>query len=139
MKTKLKTCSGCQKPKPIWKNVMTEDGRMRFCKGCYQNWSTQNQVSRPKPTSKPIRPRSSKRSKQEKLYSAKRALFLAEHPHCEIPVPGICTHKATDIHHVDGRVEDKLTDENGFKAACRKCHQWTHNNSEAARELGYLI
>lgn len=139
MKVKLKLCDGCGEHKRIFKNV-TEDGvRKRLCAWCSKSYDA-SQKKEYKPTKfKPIAPRSPKRQKQERLYSKKRKVFLEENPLCQIPVPGICTHKATDVHHVDGRVEDDLTDEEGFRSGCRACHKWTHDHPEEARILGYLI
>lgn len=141
MQKKKKRCDRCTKDRYIWKNVTDpEKGRMKLCQSCYNIWSAQlNTEPKTSVARKPIRSRSQKRQKQESTYSKKRKSFLEEHPYCEVPVPGICQHKATDVHHVDGRVEDDLTNEEGFKAACRKCHMWVHDNPEAARELGYLI
>ena len=138
---KFKQCDRCGEPRIIWKNVTGTEGRMKLCQTCYNIWSAQNSdnSNTKSATKKPIRSRSPKRKKKEAEYSKKRKQFLTEHPYCEIPVPGICTHHATDVHHVDGRVEDNLTDEDGFKAGCRACHQWVHANPADARELGYLI
>lgn len=138
---KLKTCSKCGKERPIWKNVMTEEGRVRLCKGCagLRSAQTNNASKSKQPKRKTIRPRSVKRSKQERLYLAKRTKFLAEHPHCEIAIPGICTSRSSEVHHTNGRDNDMLVDETFWKATCRACHQHTHLNPKEARELGNLI
>ena len=136
MKPNLKICDRCGELRPIWKNVTEQDGRKRYCKYC---WSCQNDSKKKPTTVKPLRPRSLKRQKQESTYSLLRKPFLEKHPHCEIPVPGICLHKSGEVHHTDGRVEEDLNDEIGWRAACRPCHQWVHSHPQEARDLGYLI
>jgi len=130
-----KICDGCGKSQIIWKNVLGPGGRERYCAHC---WSCRKS-SDTKPTAhKSPRPRSSKRAKQESEYSQTRKVFLEEHPFCQITIPG-CTHKATEVHHLDGRIEEKLIDQDGWKATCRYCHRWVHANPRDARELGHLI
>ena len=138
MKVKKKICSNCGELRYIWKNIVIGDVRNRLCKSCANSLS-QKKKHRLTSTKKSIAYRSPKRAKQEMDYSKKREKFLRKHPLCQIPIPGICTHKATEIHHIDGRIEDKLTDEKGFRSATRECHKWVHANPEAARALGYLI
>jgi hypothetical protein len=135
MKVNLKICDRCGESRVIWKNVLEEDGRMRYCKNC---WSAQKPPSS-KPTATPIRSRSPKRQKQEQQYSKQRTPYLEEHPFCMATIPGVCTHNSTEVHHKDGRQEDKLTDEDGWMSSCRGCHVWIHSNPEDARELGLLI
>jgi len=136
MKTKKKACNRCGELKIIWKNVIEEGERKRYCKYC---WSCHNNSGIKPTANKPLRSRSPKRVRQESTYSLLRKPFLEKHPHCEIPVPGICLHKSTEVHHTDGRVEEDLNDEVGWRAACRPCHQWVHSHPQEARDLGYLI
>jgi ribosome-binding protein aMBF1 (putative translation factor) len=103
MKAKQKFCDGCGELRYIWKNVVVDGERLRLCQRCAK--SHQGRSAKPTSSKKQsIAPRSPKRQKQEREYSKKRKKFLEENPLCQIPVPGICTHKATEIHHVDGRV-----------------------------------
>ncbi len=140
MKQKLKTCSKCNKERVIWKNVMTEEGRIQLCKNCAGKRSAHSETNKSVQTKRtPIRSRSVKRSKQERLYTAKRAKFLAEHPHCEIAIPGTCTSRSSEVHHTKGRDNDMLIDETFWKATCRACHSHTHLHPKEARELGNLI
>ena len=144
MKAKKKKCDGCEKDRIIWKNHISEDGeRMQLCKVCSAKESrsahkSQNKKSK-KTTYQPIRPRSLKRATQEREYSKKNKIFLENNPYCQIAIKGVCTSKSTEVHHVDGRTNEKLTDETGFKASCRSCHKWVHDNPQHARNLGHLI
>lgn len=136
MKPNLKICDRCGELRYIWKNVTEEGERKRYCQYC---WSCQN-VSKNKPTTKkPLRSRSPKRSKQEAQYSKQSKPFKEAHPVCTVSLPNICTYHTTDVHHKDGRVEDKLTDEKDWIATCRACHMWIHEHPQEARDLGYLI
>lgn len=139
MNTKLKTCDGCRKEKPIWKNVSIDGVRHRYCKTC---WSCHPQNTKAAKTSatktnKPIAPRSHKRSKQEKLYSAKRAIFMVNNSMCEANIVGLCTQRATDVHHKAGRSGDMLLDESEWMAVCRACHDWIETHPPEATELGF--
>lgn len=59
-----------------------------------------------------------KRAKQLRLYTAKRALFLAEHPGCER-----CGQRATEVHHKAGRSGHRLLQDELWAALCHDCHQ----------------
>lgn len=136
MKQKLKICDGCKEPRFIWVNR----GGRRLCKQCSNTGVAKLSITKPTTKQKPIPPRSQKRSKEERLYSAKRILFLQEHELCMIHLQGICTHYATEIHHTysgKDRAEHFLNPETWY-ATCRSCHSWCHAHSKEARELGYL-
>ena len=135
MQVKLKICDGCQKPKPIWKS----EGRKKFCKECW-SWQTKSEGGNVKlPKQNPIRPRSSKREKLDRAYSVLRQQYLLNHHMCEIHLPG-CTLRATDIHHTySGKDRSKYyLDTTTWKAVCRFCHDWIHDNANKAREMNYL-
>ena len=131
LKAKKKICDGCLEDQTIWKN----DGGKRYCKRC---WSAHSKTLKPKPTGKqkPIPPRSSKRSKEERIYQGKRIIFLNEHPMCEAHLPGICSNTATEVHHAAGRVGDLLLNTDYWKALCRGCHQWVELHPVKAKEMG---
>jgi hypothetical protein len=133
--SKLKICDGCHFPKVIWKNVIEEGERRKLCKEC---WSCHSSHSR-KPTKvkKPIAPRSHKRKAQEKDYSSKRKIFMAEHPMCQANIPGLCTSQSTDIHHVKGRIGELLLDETHWMSVCRACHMYIETHPIEATELGF--
>lgn len=132
---KKKICDGCKEESFIWKNV---DGK-KLCKQCSYTGVAKLSINKPTAKAKPIAPRSQKRSKEEKLYSAKRIIFLQEHPMCEAHLPGICTEYSTDVHHKEGRIGDLLLDDTKWLALCRSCHDWCENHPTEAQEKGFSI
>jgi len=132
---KKKICDGCKEESFIWKNV---DGK-KLCKQCSYTGVAKLSISKPTAKAKPIAPRSQKRSKEERLYSAKRIIFLQEHPMCEAHLPGICTEHAQEVHHKKGRIGDDLLDETHWLALCHMCHDYIENNREFAMEKGFSI
>lgn len=91
-------------------------------------------VKRPRAT---LKRESPKRAKENRQYTEQRKAFLVAHPFCQIRTTH-CTHHATDIHHRAGRLGAMLLDESQWLSTCRNCHQWTHQHSNAARELGFI-
>ena len=128
---KKKLCSGCGEMTFIWKNVSGN----KLCKQC----ATTGVAIKPTIKAKPIPPRSQKRSKEERLYAAKRIIFIQEHPLCEAHIPGICTNYSTDVHHTAGRIGADLLDETRWKALCRACHTWVEEHPAEAQEKGFSI
>lgn len=47
--------------------------------------------------------------------------------------------KATDVHHKNGRHNDRLNDVEHWLPVCRKCHDYIHAHPQKAREKGWLI
>jgi len=134
IQAKKKLCDGCSEQKVIWKN---HEGK-RYCQQC---WSCHKGNVKQKPTVKraPIPQRSEKRSKEERMYSAKRIIFLGEHPMCEAHISGICTNHSTECHHKRGRIGKDLLDETMWLALCHNCHEYIENHREFAMEKGYSI
>lgn len=128
---KKKLCSGCGEMTFIWKNVSGN----KLCKQC----ATTGVAIKPSIKAKPIPPRSQKRSKEERLYAAKRIIFIQEHPMCEAHISGICTEYATEVHHKKGRIGEDLLDETHWLALCHMCHDYIENNREFAMEKGFSI
>ena len=130
---KKKICSNCNLESYIW----TSRGGKKLCKKCS---TTGVDMKKPTTKAKPIAPRSQKRSKEERLYSAKRVLFLLDFPMCQANIQGVCTGQATEVHHkYSGKDRSQFfTDEETWLAICRNCHNWVHSNSKHARELGLL-
>lgn len=134
MKVKLKQCDGpCGEQKVIWKN----HGGKRYCQRCWKLELPNNSLKY-KPTVKqqPLSPRSPKRAKEERLYSAKRILFLSEHKMCEAHLQG-CTNFATEVHHKKGRIGELLLDVTEWLAACHNCHAYIELNPIEAKILGF--
>jgi len=81
-----------------------------------------------------INPVSDKRKTRLKIYYHVRNEYLTDRTKCEV-----CNKRnSMDIHHIAGRLGDKLNDKTNFLAVCRPCHNWIHENGKAAREQGYL-
>lgn len=133
----LKTCSGCNKPKPIWKNVVVEGGRKKFCKYCWGTHQNNSSIVKKTKQNKPS-PLSLKRGKQLAEYAILMKDFKEKNTLCKAGIPNHCTNKATDIHHIAGRVGEKLNDTKDWIHICRGCHTWIHNNPKEARELNLL-
>jgi len=86
-----------------------------------------------KTPTKPIKKVSIKRTKQNAAYLKKRTAFL-DGKLC--PITG---NKATEIHHTNGRENERLLDEEFWLAVTRAGHQYIHANPQWARDNGYLI
>lgn len=134
MKIKLKICSGCGLPKQIWKNV----GREKFCKECYGR-SITGVAKKPKPTAKPIPAYSSKRAKLEAVYRITRVKYLTDHPMCHAKVDARCTHRATEVHHKAGRIDEFFLDQLYWLPVCHECHCWIETHPEEAKTLGLSV
>lgn len=91
-----------------------------------------------------INPYSVKRSKETKIYHARRIVFLSKHPFCTIKSDK-CTHNATTIEHSAGRKgyyddwarDNNISlylDERFWKAACNSCNLELENNSELSKK-----
>lgn len=78
-----------------------------------------------------------KQAKRLREYNKVRLSFMEENPYCQAMVTchGLLS---TDIHHVRGKIGDKLTDVKDFMSVCRGCHTWIHDNDAKAREMGFL-
>ena len=135
MEVRKKLCSGCNSLQYIWKNV---DGK-KLCKQCSSNTGVAKLSIKPTAKSKPIPVRSQKRSKEERLYSGKRVIFLQENPMCQAHLPGICTKHATEVHHKKGRIGELLLNILFWLGVCHACHEWIENNRAEAMELGFSI
>ena len=138
MKTKKKKCDGCEEQRYIWKNVMENSVRKRYCKGC---WSVQNNSikSKPTPIRKPIAHRSSRKKKEDFQYSKQSKTYKENHPNCYACIPNTCTHRTTDVHHKAGRIEELLLDQRYWLPVCRPCHDWIETHPQESRDLGYSV
>lgn len=131
---KMKTCAepGCENQfRPRFKT--TE----RFCSSqCAYNHRKRQEASKPKKKHY-IKPRTEKRSKQERLYSAKRIEFLSrkENKFCAV----YPNQRATQVHHKKGRIGDLLTDERYWLAVSSDGHEYIENNPIEAKEKGWSL
>lgn len=94
--------------------------------------------------SKRPNPISKIRKQRLKVYAQVRREYLRDNPFCEC-----CNEqgyldprgrkiKATDIHHVRGKIGPLLIDKRFFKSVCRMHHNFIHLNPAGARVLGWL-
>ena len=85
----------------------------------YHYWQSKRkpiQLKRPKP----IRKISKKLSKEQRIYSGKRLIFLSENRFCQAKIDG-CTHLSTEVHH-KGKRGKNLNNVDTWMAVCRSCH-----------------
>lgn len=130
LQAKQKKCDGCNEVTTIWK----KEGKQKFCKQC---WSKQFKglSGTKKPTAKkPMRLQSSKIVKLNAAYMVLREQFLKRKPFCEAHLPD-CAVNACDVHHTEGRVGTLFLDDTKFKAVCRQCHTFIHENPQLAKDL----
>ena len=130
LNVKKKLCSQCNDMTFIWKNV---DGN-KLCKKCATGVAIKPNIK-----TKFIPKHSPKRSKEERLYTAKRIIFISEHNMCEAHIPGICTTVATECHHKKGRIGKDLLDETNWLAVCHSCHDYIENHRDFAMEKGFSM
>lgn len=85
-----------------------------------------------------MRARTPKRARQERQYLRDRAVFLAEHPNCEMRLED-CTAIATEVHHMRGRDGARLLDQDYWLPGCRSCHHAVTVNPQMAYDLGLSL
>lgn len=100
-----------------------------------------NYKKKPKKQTKPIKQFSDKRAKRNVAYLLANKTFLMEQENEFCPVMGLIfnrTVRTTEVHHTNGRENDRLLDRTYWLAVSREGHQWIHANPELAREQGWL-
>lgn len=115
MKKKTKICKECGKETYIWSK-----GKCKSCAA--KDYKKINSVSE-------------KRKKSNKIYSEERLKYLESHIFCKAKLEN-CTVRATDIHHMKGRLGELFLDTRYWLAVCRKCHTWITENPLKAIALG---
>jgi len=120
IQAKKKICSSCQKEKVLWKSTP------KLCKECFYRMPENKKPIEKKVYTIPKE--SAKRSKENRLYHAKRILYLTTHKECEAKLEG-CVGVACDVHHLWMGSDRSLhfTDETTWKAVCRECHRLIHD------------
>ena len=132
LQAKPKKCDGCETIQPIWKR----NGGKRYCKQCWNSHDIKGLSSTKKPTArKPLAAKSSKQEKLDVLYSTIRGTYLKMNPLCKAKLPG-CQLNATDVHHMVGRIGERLLDTSNFLSVCRTCHNWIEVHPAEAKTLG---
>jgi len=136
-KRKCKTCSEVfQKKTPL----------DMFCSSeCGYAYKRKKDSAKIKPNNlkrSPIKPISDRRKKQNTAYLLARKVYLMEEANKFCPVMKGMFNKlisTTEIHHMNGRENDRLNDRVYWLAVSREGHQWIHSNPQQARECGWLI
>lgn len=82
---------------------------------------------------KPIRKVSDKRVKELRVYEKEKAEYFAEYSTCEFPG---CEVENISLHHMAGRIGDRLTNKEYFKSLCWVHHQWVEENPAEAKMMG---
>ena len=83
---------------------------------------------------KPIKKVSDKQSKKLRTYSAMRKAYLEFNSSCKASLVG-CAGASTDIHHMVGRVGERMLDTTTWIAVCRNCHRIIEDNPTFAKNL----
>ena len=140
---KMKQCSSCSYIGPIYKNVTVDGNRLRLCKPCAMkhNASVSNDTIITKPRT-PIKKFSDKRAKRNSAYLIANKAYLSEDANKFCPVMSLMFSKtvpATEVHHTNGRENERLLNREDWLAVSREGHQWIHLNPKLARAKGWLI
>lgn len=91
-----------------------------------------------KRSSKKIKQISDKRSKEIKEYSQKRIVFLNTHTECQAKLKN-CSIMASEVHHMKGKENDLLLDEQFWLPVCTHCHIIITEQSRMAIDLGLSL
>lgn len=122
------TCQRCQ-TRPV------ENRDKGLCASCAREDRRLENAKAPKmPTH--LKKVSAKRAIENKEYARLRKDYLEAYPVCEVVE---CHFPSKEIHHMQGREGDKLTDINFFLAVCPGCHRKIETDTQWARDNGYSI
>jgi len=111
-----------------------------FCSGAC-GYAYKREKDKNKTPKKPIKQFSSKRAKRNEAYLLARDVFLQEQANKFCPVMNLLhgkTVRSTEIHHINGKENERLTDRAYWLAVSREGHQYIHANPEIAYEQGWL-
>jgi hypothetical protein len=72
----------------------------------------------------------------KKKYNPLSKAFIKTHPKCQAKLVN-CEGVSTCIHHISGRLGDKLIDPSNFLAVCFSCHRLITDDSKMAIEKGF--
>ncbi len=91
-------------------------------------------------TRTPMRKISSKqRAKQKAWAIVVRRRMEEMNGTCEGAIPGICTGRATDGHHLKTRARGGTNDYENVCVLCAACHRHVHANPIWSAAFGYLL
>jgi len=109
-----------------------ENKELMLCASCNH---ARRKADRAKPAVvKPVKKVTEKRNIQNQHYARLRVEYLEAYPACEVVD---CHNKSSQIHHMQGREGEKLTDTDKFLAVCPSCHERITNDTQWAITNGY--
>lgn len=88
-----------------------------------------------KPKAYKIKKVSVKMKSKIAMYTKARAHYLMQNPNCKAKLHG-CQLLASDVHHMEGRIGDRLTDSSTWIPVCRSCHIFIETHPMLSKELG---
>ena len=127
MATNKRKCKNCFQ-------VFEKQRSLQYCCSMICAIEHQNKMKNYKVQIKPINKISNKRKKENNLYSSLRKQFLKDNPLC-----AVTGNKATEVHHMAGRIGKLLTDVRYFLPVCRFAHREIELNPIWAKENGYSL
>lgn len=63
------------------------------------------------------------RKGQRRLPESQRRRILRDHPFCALALPGICTGRSEEVHHVIDAQDGGGDDDANLTGVCRACHR----------------
>ena len=108
----------------------------RHCIYCSNKWKFEQKKAKGERTQP--KQESDRQKALNKVYNEVARQYKEDHPYCEIRKEGICTGRTSDVHHKAGRGKNLLNTKT-FKASCRSCHTYIHENPKESREKGWLV
>jgi 5-methylcytosine-specific restriction endonuclease McrA len=86
----------------------------------------------------PIKRRSVKKQKADKVYAKVRREVLECAPYCAVNGPD-CSIHATETHHIKSRAQGGKHEMANLLPVCRECHEWLPRNRAIAIKRGWII
>lgn len=106
-------------------------------KYCSSQCTYNEKRKQPQRAYKPINKKSDKRTKEEKIYAARRIVFLAKKENQKCPV--YPNQKTTEVHHKKGRVGSLYLDERFWLAVSHEGHKYIELNPIESKEKGWSM
>ncbi|QNS40152.1 hypothetical protein H0S70_06985 [Chryseobacterium manosquense] len=141
IKQKLGICTDCNdgKQKPLTaKRYLFHYQKFRAEQNAWkkEKRAEMNGFLNEKKKPKPIPKMSKKRQQEIREYTIKRLQFLAQPENLKCPITG---ERATEIHHMRGRIGSLLLDTRYWLAVSRNGHRRIEENPEWAKENNYSL
>lgn len=115
-------------------NGKVENTSLMLCASCSLERRKSERQARKTKVIVPVKKVTEKRAKQNREYLEMREQFLEQYPVCQVKN---CQAKATEVHHIQGRANDLLTNPENFLAICSEHHIFYTKHSKEAIENNY--